>query len=53
MKRQILVFACFAFMVSILQAQTTYTYTGTGDWTDTANWRQFLMVAVALVLKEE
>jgi len=38
MKRQILLFACFAFMVNILQAQTTYTYTGTGNWTDTANW---------------
>ncbi|GGG35722.1 hypothetical protein GCM10011344_40760 [Dokdonia pacifica] len=38
MKKLLLVFICIISITNTLQAQTTYTYTGTGDWTDTANW---------------
>ncbi|WP_299768629.1 BspA family leucine-rich repeat surface protein [uncultured Dokdonia sp.] len=38
MKRILLVFICIISITNTLQAQTIYTYTGTGDWTDTANW---------------
>ena len=38
MKRILLIIICITGIANALQAQTTFTYTGIGNWTDTANW---------------
>lgn len=38
MKKILLLFSIVVLTISSLQAQTTFTYTGSGNWTDTANW---------------
>ncbi|MFC4634673.1 T9SS type A sorting domain-containing protein [Dokdonia ponticola] len=38
MKKVLLLLSISVLTICVLQAQTTFTYTGTGNWTDTANW---------------
>ncbi|MEP0266150.1 BspA family leucine-rich repeat surface protein [Dokdonia sp.] len=38
MRKILLVLSVLVLTISSLHAQTTFTYTGTGNWTDTANW---------------